>query len=183
VKEQNLYLYIPPHSSHPHGVFTGLIFGQVLRIRGLCSKQSDADDRKSSFTPVSSPVAIPTTSYSPCFAVPKRKENASNYLSRSPEEHERRRVQKKARSSDQVFFHLQFYPESPPSHDIQRLWRQQVSHPPGEPPLNTLKNLSNCEVGFSKLVVTYSWPLILPNRFSVRDIHNRGRPVSEYLAE
>lgn len=37
-KEQNLYLYIPPHSSHPRGVFTGLIFGQVLRIRRLCSK-------------------------------------------------------------------------------------------------------------------------------------------------
>jgi hypothetical protein len=49
VKEQNLYLYIPPHSSHPRGVFTGLIFGQVLRIRCLCSKQSDADDRKKQF--------------------------------------------------------------------------------------------------------------------------------------
>eukprot|EP00956_Cyclotella_meneghiniana_P007749 scaffold10339_cov41-Cyclotella_meneghiniana.AAC.5 len=36
-KSQNLYLYIPPHSSHPRGVLTGLIFGQVLRFRHLCT--------------------------------------------------------------------------------------------------------------------------------------------------
>eukprot|EP00956_Cyclotella_meneghiniana_P003689 scaffold4479_cov46-Cyclotella_meneghiniana.AAC.2 len=41
-KDLNLYLYIPPHSSHPHGVFTGLISGQLLRIRRLCSNQSNA---------------------------------------------------------------------------------------------------------------------------------------------
>jgi hypothetical protein len=44
-KEQNLYLYIPPHSSHPKGVLTGLIFGQVLRIRRLCSTSTDADNK------------------------------------------------------------------------------------------------------------------------------------------
>eukprot|EP00804_Cyclotella_cryptica_P028928 CCRYP_008476-RA/>CCRYP_008476-RA protein AED:0.38 eAED:0.38 QI:0/0/0/1/0/0/2/0/213 len=42
-KPQNLYLYLPPHSSHPRGIETGLIFGQVLRIRRLCSKQEDAN--------------------------------------------------------------------------------------------------------------------------------------------
>jgi hypothetical protein len=31
-KPQNLYLYIPPQFSHPKGVLTGLILGQVLRI-------------------------------------------------------------------------------------------------------------------------------------------------------
>jgi hypothetical protein len=31
-KEQNLYLYIPPHSSHPKGVLSGLIFGQILHL-------------------------------------------------------------------------------------------------------------------------------------------------------
>jgi hypothetical protein len=42
-KVDNLYLYIPSHSSHPRGVFTGLVFGQVLQIRRLCSKKADAD--------------------------------------------------------------------------------------------------------------------------------------------
>jgi len=31
-KDLNLYLYLPPHSSHPKGVFTGLVLGKVLRI-------------------------------------------------------------------------------------------------------------------------------------------------------
>ncbi|KAL7503236.1 hypothetical protein ACHAXN_001050 [Cyclotella atomus] len=180
-KEQNLYLYIPPHSSHPRGVFTGLIFGQVLRIRRLCSKQSDADNRIKQFYSRLLARGHSNDFLQPLFC--RAEENASNYLSRSPEERERLRVQKKTQSSDQVFFHLQFHPENPPSRDIQRLWREQVSHPPGEPPLNTLKNLSKCEVGFSKLVVAYSRPPNLRNRFSVRDIHDRGRPVSDYLAE
>ena len=107
--------------------------------------------------------------------------NAANYLSRSTEEHDRLRISKEAKSSDQVFFHLQFHPNDPPSRDIQSIWREHVSHPPGDAPLNTLKNLNKCAVGFSKLVVAYSRPLNLRNRFTVRDIHNRGRPVSEYL--
>jgi hypothetical protein len=31
-KALNLYLYIPPTSSHPPGVATGLVFGMILRI-------------------------------------------------------------------------------------------------------------------------------------------------------
>ena len=180
-KAQNLYLYIPPHSSHPRGVFTGLIFGQVLRIRRLCSKQSDANDRIKQFFTRLLARGHTHESLSPLF---KRAEvNAANYLSRSTEEHERLRLSKESTSSDKVFFHLEFHPENPPSRDIQSLWREHVSHPPGAAPLNTLKNLNKCEVGFSKLVVAYSRPPNLRNRFSVRDIHGRGKLVSDYLAE
>lgn len=178
-KAQNLYLYIPPHSSHPRGVFTGLIFGQVLRIRRLCSKQSDADDRIKQFF-----ARLLARGHTHEFLRPlfqRAEVNAANYLSRSTEEHDRLRISKEAKSSDQVFFHLQFHPNDPPSRDIQSIWREHVSHPPGDAPLNTLKNLNKCAVGFSKLVVAYSRPLNLRNRFTVRDIHNRGRPVSEYL--
>eukprot|EP00956_Cyclotella_meneghiniana_P020164 scaffold35241_cov64-Cyclotella_meneghiniana.AAC.2 len=48
-KSQNLYLYIPPHSSHPRGVLTGLIFGQVLRFRRLCTHRHDADTKIKQF--------------------------------------------------------------------------------------------------------------------------------------
>jgi hypothetical protein len=45
-----------------------------------------------------------------------------------------------------------------------------------------MKNLAKARVGFSKLVVAYSRPLNLQNRFSVRNIHGRGKKVSDYLA-
>ena len=38
-----LYLYIPPHSCHAPGVLTGLVFGMILRIHRLCSKEEDID--------------------------------------------------------------------------------------------------------------------------------------------
>jgi hypothetical protein len=43
-KVQNLYLYIR-HTPHPKGVLMGLIFGQVLRIRCLCSLSTNADEK------------------------------------------------------------------------------------------------------------------------------------------
>ena len=48
-KPQNLFLYLPSHSSHPPGQGTGLVLGQILHIRRLCSKAQDAHDRISEF--------------------------------------------------------------------------------------------------------------------------------------
>ena len=42
-KPQNLYQYLAPQSSHPNDIVNGLIFGQVLHIRPLCSNKNAAD--------------------------------------------------------------------------------------------------------------------------------------------
>jgi hypothetical protein len=86
-------------------------------------------------------------------------------------------------SHNQIFFHLQFHPEDPPSREIQKLWQEFVSNPAGETPLEDTENFEGERVGIKKLVVAYSRPLNLKNRFSVRDILGRGRNASEYLAE
>ena len=38
-----LYQYIPPNSCHPPGVLTGLVYGQILQIHCLCSKNSNIE--------------------------------------------------------------------------------------------------------------------------------------------
>ena len=180
-KPMNLYLYIPPHSSHPKGVYTGLIFGQVLRIRRLCTHKSDADRKIKDFYNRLLERGHTPESLLPLFS--RAEENAYNYMARPIEDLETQQLRKWWDSKRQVYFHLQFHPEDPPSRDLQRLWRDFVSHPAGERPLSELKNQRDEIVGFSRLIVAYSRPLNLRNRFSVRDIHSRGRAVSEYLAE
>ena len=48
-KPMALYQYIPPTSCHPPGALTGLVFGQVLRIFQLCSRNQDIDSELSAF--------------------------------------------------------------------------------------------------------------------------------------
>ena len=48
-KAMNLYFYIPPHSSHPLGVLTRLVSGNILRINSLFSKQDDINRRMKEF--------------------------------------------------------------------------------------------------------------------------------------
>jgi hypothetical protein len=179
-KAQNLYLYIPPHSSHPKGVLTGLIFGQVLRIRRLCSLSTDADEKISQFFERLQHRGHTTASLVPLFS--RAEKNASRFINRSTEDIDRLKQKKWIDSRKQIYFHLQFHPENPSSRAIQEIWKKHVSHPPKETPLSQMKNLDNERVGFSKLVVAYSRPLNLQNRFSVRDIHGRGKEVSKYLA-
>ncbi len=41
--------YIPPTSCHPPGALTGLVFGQVLRILQLCSRDQDINSELAAF--------------------------------------------------------------------------------------------------------------------------------------
>jgi hypothetical protein len=44
-----LYQYIPPMSCHPPGALTSLVFGQVLRILQLCSRDDDINSESAAF--------------------------------------------------------------------------------------------------------------------------------------
>ena len=113
----------------------------------------------------------------------KANENAKAFLSRTPEEHERLKQQKNTDSHNQVFLHLQYHPDDPSTREIQQLWQELVLQPKGETPLPDMQNSDGVPVGVNKLIVAYSRPLNLKNRFSVRDIHGRGKQFSQYLAE
>ena len=95
-KDMNLYLYLPPHSSHPPGVFTGLIFGQILQTRRLCTHSRDADSSIQDFMDQMLARGHKQESLAPLFA--KANENAKAFLS-LPQPHPRgTRAYQKAKS-------------------------------------------------------------------------------------
>jgi hypothetical protein len=179
-KKENLYLYLPPHSSHPKGCFTGIVLGMVLWVWRLCTDKSDADHKIEEFLHQLLARGHTRTSLTPLFI--QAEANAATYMARSPKEHEAILEQKKEEGSKQLYFHLQHHPEDPKARAIQELWTEYVSHLPGQPAAALIKNKDGDSCGIDKLVVAYSRPLNLRNRFSVRNIHGRGRPVSQFLA-
>jgi hypothetical protein len=179
-KAQNLHLYLPPTSSHPRGCSTGLVFGQVLRARRLCSCQADADVKIKEFLEQLLERGHTREHLLPLFA--RAEANAMTYMSRTPRERLKLIEEKKDASRQNIYFHLQYHPEDPPSSAIQRIWKETVFSPEGEDPLPDMMNYDGERVRINKLIVAYSRPLNLRNKFSVRNIHGRGRPVSEYLA-
>ena len=45
----NLYLYTPPHSDHPPGVLSGLVYGNILCIHSLCRDTDDINRHMKEF--------------------------------------------------------------------------------------------------------------------------------------
>ena len=178
-KSQNLCLYIPPHSSHPRGVGTGLVFGQVLRIRRLCTAKADADARIGDFFNRLLERGHTREALEPLFA--RAEDNASRFLTRSSTEVSALRANKQDSASRSMFLHLEFPPEDPPSAAIQKLWEECISTPADETPLSAMMNYEGDQVCIDKLVIAYSRPLNLRNRFSVRNIDKRGEAVSTIL--
>jgi hypothetical protein len=179
-KEQNLHLFLPPTSAHPKGCGIGLVFGHVLRARRLCSRQADADRKIGEFLEQLLERGHTREHLLPLFA--RAEENAARYMSRTPRQRLVLIEEKKQAARRHLYFHLQFHPDDPSSSAIQRLWRENIFSPPGEDPLPEMTNYDGEKVRIDKLIVAYSRPLNLRNKFSVRNIHGRGKPVSEYLA-
>eukprot|EP00804_Cyclotella_cryptica_P028604 CCRYP_020781-RA/>CCRYP_020781-RA protein AED:0.34 eAED:0.34 QI:0/-1/0/1/-1/0/1/0/169 len=151
-KQQNLYLYLPPHSSHPRGIESGLIFGQVLRIRCLFSNKTDADKNIKQFFQCLCERGPESSTLIPIFS--RTESNAREYL-RWKQNTNNTNTKTKG-GTQKLFLHLQYHPEDPPSHEIQQLWRQHVAQPPNEQPLCNLENLDVYPFGPTRLIVAYS---------------------------
>ena len=81
-----------------------------------------------------------------------------------------------------AFFHLTYHPRNSTSKDLQRQWRQQLLHPPWEPPLWRLKNKHKITIGINSMCVAYSRPKYLGNIFTYRKVDRiDGPPVSSYM--
>ena len=106
-----LHLYIPPHSCHPLGCFSGLLTGMVLRVYRLCSHKKDIDLWLSSFYGYLLDRGYPHNIIKPLFL--KAVESAQEYVTLSDD----CLLQKKAlaqNSIDKLFLHLKYNPADPP---------------------------------------------------------------------
>ncbi|KAL3774145.1 hypothetical protein ACHAWO_006104 [Cyclotella atomus] len=79
--------------------------------------------------------------------------NAAAYMARTPEEHGAILREKKSEGEKQLYFHLQYHPNDPKAHDIQELWTEYVSHPPGELPSAQMNDCWGYTCELDKLVV------------------------------
>ena len=59
-------------------------------------------------------------------------------------------------TNDDIFLHLQYHPENPPSRSIQRLWQGHIWTPPNKSPFSQLKNRQELPIPICKLTVAYS---------------------------
>jgi hypothetical protein len=162
-KPQNLYLYPPPHSSHPRGIEAGLVLGQVLRIRRLCSHKEDADKHIKQFFRRLCERGHESSTLIPIFS--RAEDNARKFLKKKCNTNNP--TTETNGGPQKLFLHLQYHPKNPPAHEIQKLWRQHVAQPPNEQPLHTLETLDGHPFGPTRLIIAYSQPLNLRKTFSV----------------
>mmetsp|Transcript_18939 Transcript_18939/g.41008 ORF Transcript_18939/g.41008 Transcript_18939/m.41008 type:complete len:639 (+) Transcript_18939:377-2293(+) len=179
-KPNALHLFIPPNSCHAPGVITSHIFGNVLRIFQLCSRETVQLKELRKFferwLDRGFDAEFITTTFTKAIT------NATSYLSKS-EAYRRRQKQKEQEASrHRVFYHQLFHPHHPSSSQIQQLWREKVFCPPGKPQLNYMLNSTGHRIQINRLTVAHHRAPNIGNLLSYRKISNRQGPkVSSYL--
>ena len=135
-KAMNLYLYILPHSAHPPGMLTGLVYGNTLQIHSLCSKQDDINRRMKEFY-----TKLLVRGYQRDFLIPTFTKGITGARAIIKRGSVRRCASGQDKDTqDRVFFHLTYHPREPTPKDLHHQWRQHLILPPRESPLWRLKN-------------------------------------------
>lgn len=179
-KPMALFLYIPPFSAHPPGVLASLVMGQILRIFTLCSEEDQKKKHLLNFFHRLINRGHVREQLLPLFE--KAVTNAESYLKRSDEEKAKKKQAAKATSDSRLFLHVPYHPDNPPASELQALFRDCISNPPGEPSLQELKNLDGNLIQVNQMTVCYHRHLNLGNVLSYRKIDNRKGPkVSDLL--
>ena len=179
-KQQNLYLYIPPHSSHPTGMIHGLIHGNILCIHRLCTHKLDIQQKTQTFFQ-----RLIHRGYSPtllCQIFKQAEYKAASFLANTQTQNTTSQTSNNTAHHPKIFLHLQYHPQDPTRRTIQQLWASTVAKPPGKTPLQDLKNINGYKTGLDRLTIAYSRPMNLRNKFSVQKIHGRGTNVSSYTS-
>ena len=176
----NLYLCLPPGSSHPPGVLKGTIYGMLFRIFCLTSRPADQRTMVRKFF-----LRLRRRGFQAAFIRPIFLEGLRRYgrPSAQPESASTEETEPSATPRDTVFLHLPYHPGDPPSSEIQRAFQSCLFQPgPNETPLNQIKNKTGGTLTISRMIVAYHRPknlrnLLFPRRFD----RTEGPPASTYI--
>ncbi len=148
-----LYQYVLLNSCHPPGIFTGLIFGQILWIYQLCSRSEDIDKELSIFHMHLLKRGYASNKLLSVFN--KGIYNAISYLSPTQEQRDANKKAKVGKLEEQIFFHLPYHPQNPLSSVIQSLWRNLIFSPLGKRDLNQMTNWEGHRIPIKRLIVAF----------------------------
>ena len=178
-KEMNLYQYLPPNSSHPPGVMTGLVMGGVLRILQLCSFRKDADRHICNFYRRLLDRGHPPASLLPLFD--RAVTNAETYIANSSTVVKKTSTPVQQQKRDTIYFHIPYHPQDPRAKHWQELWQQHMIQPMNKPHISRIK-CGKATFPIEKMTVCYSRHHNLGNLLSYRKLDRfKGRTVSSFL--
>jgi hypothetical protein len=178
-KPLNLYLYLPPHSTHPTGVLKGLVYGSITRIYRLTSDSNVCQDNINALYLRLKARGHKSDKLLPLFKDALHRLHTRSLQPETPAEG----TTEEETDEKRVFFHLPFHPMDPPSNQVQRLFREEMQLPRGSNvPLSMIPNHKNARLGTNRLIVCYHRPPNLGNLMSPRVLTaEQGPPVSAYL--
>ena len=169
-KELNLYLYLPPHSSHSPGMIKGLISGMILRIQRLTSNQNKILPTIKDFY-----FRLLARGYSKDILKPI----FIKYYIKQQQKIETNND--KSLTSNTLFLHLLYHPKDPSSQQIQEMYRHHLAQPKNETPSESLCNQRGCKFNTKRLIIAYHRHPNLGNLLSPRKLNLKSEQVSTYL--
>eukprot|EP00804_Cyclotella_cryptica_P017252 CCRYP_016814-RA/>CCRYP_016814-RA protein AED:0.34 eAED:-0.04 QI:0/-1/0/1/-1/0/1/0/363 len=152
-KAQNLYLYLPPLSSHPRGPLQSLIFGNILQIHRLCSTPQETIKNTHAFHRLLTNRGHPSATITALFQ--KVTQNALEFMSLTPDDHATHQQMLKEKTENTIFLHLQYHPQDPPARDQQHVWQQTIATPHRKAPIAQMKNIDGVHIPIHSLTIAY----------------------------
>ena len=179
-KPMALYLFIPPHSSHPPGVRPGHVIGNVLRLFRLNSNEDDIASNVKRFYRRMLARGHHHDDLQPLFL--KAIQNARDFLATSPAQREAIKAQKAEEAQRRLYLHVEYHPRNPTPESIQQLFQTAtVLKPPGQKNANEIPCMG-AMMPLDSLVIAQHRAPNLGERLSYRDISRKhAPPASSFL--
>jgi hypothetical protein len=173
-KASNYHLYIPPHSSHPPGLLSGMVHGMLYQIHTLCTNDEDKRCRTIQFFRYLQVRGYPPTTLRPLLS--EAISRAISHVTTPPVPRDTNDDMRKS-----MIFHIRYHPKNPPSSALQHTWHTYVTTPPTTHQLREVTNHNGNKCNVERMIIAHNHPFNLGNLLSYRKLKpNSGPPVSSY---